>query len=428
MMTTQFAYRAVSSHTRVAWICAIVLVLEGYDIAAAGYAVPALVDAWRAPPAAFTQALAAGNIGIVLGSLVGGPLGDRLGRRPVLVGCVVLFGVFSLLSALAASPSQLAALRLGTGLGLGGGLPMAIALASDFAPVAASGQLVMMTALGIPIGFAGGGLLASQLLRLFGWPAIFAVGGVAPLAFAPLIMVLLFDSSAIQVEVRNRGRVASLFTDGRAATTLLIWAIGWLSTLASYLVLIWTPAVLHDAGAKPSQAALATSLYAMGLTGGILTMAQIVDRFGMERVLTFGLVVGAAGAFITGLLGAPLWALSALIFVAGLGGGSQAGINALSGLIYPARMRATGAGWALGVARLGAIAGPLLGGLMLARGYQGNIIFVAAALAMAGAAVLMAALRRVRSMAQCGQRTGRPADVVVASYDENKVRRHEVEP
>jgi AAHS family 4-hydroxybenzoate transporter-like MFS transporter len=192
MNTTQTSLGAVSSHVRVGWLCAIVLVLEGYDIEAAGYAVPALVDAWRSPPAAFTQALAAGNIGIVLGSLIGGPLGDRLGRRPVLVGCVVLFGVFSLLSTLAASPSQLAAMRLGTGLGLGGGLPMVIALASDFAPTAASGRFVMMTALGVPIGFAGGGLLASQLLSVFGWPAIFAVGGVAPLAFAPLIIVLLY--------------------------------------------------------------------------------------------------------------------------------------------------------------------------------------------------------------------------------------------
>src|SRR4029077_16091644 len=144
-------------------------------------------------------------------------------------------------------------------------------------------------------------------------------------------------SSAFQVGARNRGSVASLFTDGRAASTLLIWAIGWASALTSYLVLLGTPAFLHDAGAKPSQAAVATSLYALGLVGGILTMAQIVDRFGMKRVLPFGLALGAFGAFATGSLGAPLWALSALIFVAGLGGGSQAGINALSGLIYPAR-------------------------------------------------------------------------------------------
>jgi MFS transporter, AAHS family, 4-hydroxybenzoate transporter len=137
------------------------------------------------------------------------------------------------------------------------------------------------------------------------------------------------------------------------------------------LVLLWTPAVLHDAGAKPSQAAFATALYALGLIGGIMTMARIVDRLGMERVLTFGLALGAFGALAIGSLAAPLWALSALIFVAGLGGASQAGIKALSGLIYPARMRATGSGWALGVARLGAIAGPLVGGLMLARGYQG---------------------------------------------------------
>jgi MFS family permease len=247
MATVQSPLRAVSSHIRVACVCASVLVLEGYDIAAAGYAVPALVDAWRAPPAAFTQALAAGNIGIVLGSLIGGLLGDRLGRRPVLIGCVVLFGVFSLLSALATSPSQLAALRLGTGLGLGGGLPVVIALVSDFAPTAASGRLVMMTVLGVPVGFAAGGLLASQLLRVFGWPAIFAVGGAVPLGFVPLIITLLADSSAFQVEARDRGTVAALFRDRRSADTSLIWAIGWLSTLTSYLVLLWTPAVPHDA-------------------------------------------------------------------------------------------------------------------------------------------------------------------------------------
>jgi MFS transporter, AAHS family, 4-hydroxybenzoate transporter len=149
-------------------------------------------------------------------------------------------------------------------------------------------------------------------------------------------------------------------------------------------------------------------------------MSQIVDRFGMERVLTVGLTLGAFGALAAGSLGAPSWALTVLIFIAGLGGGSQAGINALSGLIYPERMRATGAGWALGVARLGAIAGPFLGGQMLARGYQGSKIFVAAALAMAGAAVLMAALGRARGMAQSVQRRGRPTDVVGASCDDEQ--------
>ena len=148
------AISASSTRFRVACLCAAVLLVEGYDIAAVGYVVPLLVDAWRVPPAAFTSALAAGNIGLLLGSLIAGLLGDRLGRKPVMIVCVSAFGVLSLVSALVQSPTQLAAARFLTGLGLGGGIPLAIALASDFAPAIARGRFVLLASLGIPIGFA----------------------------------------------------------------------------------------------------------------------------------------------------------------------------------------------------------------------------------------------------------------------------------
>ena len=182
-------------HLRVAWLCGVVLFLEGYDIAAVGYAIPSLADAWQVRPPVFTQALTAGNVGLLLGSLCAGLLGDRLGRKPVLIGCVAVFGVFSLLSALVGSPVQLAGLRFLTGLGLGGGIPLAIALASDFAPPMAQGRLVILMSTGVPIGFTVGGLLASQLVRFLGWPAIFVVGGVLPLAMLPLLTLRLPESS-----------------------------------------------------------------------------------------------------------------------------------------------------------------------------------------------------------------------------------------
>jgi hypothetical protein len=118
---------------RVAWLCGLVLLLEGYDIAAVGYAIPSIADTWRLAPSAFTPALTAGNVGLLLGSIGMGLLGDRLGRKPMLISCVVVFGAFSLFSALVDSPFQLATLRFLTGLGLGGGIPLAVALASDFA-------------------------------------------------------------------------------------------------------------------------------------------------------------------------------------------------------------------------------------------------------------------------------------------------------
>lgn len=132
--------RSETPHFRVMVLCGLVLFLDGYDIAAAGYAIPSLVNSWGVAPQAFTRTLAAGNFGLLLGSLGAGLLGDRLGRKPVLIGSVAAFGLFSLLTAFAASPAQLAGLRFLTGLGLGGGIPVAITLAADFAPEMAPGN------------------------------------------------------------------------------------------------------------------------------------------------------------------------------------------------------------------------------------------------------------------------------------------------
>jgi MFS transporter, AAHS family, 4-hydroxybenzoate transporter len=336
-------------HLRVAWLCGVVLFLEGYDIAAVGYAIPSLADAWQVRPPVFTQALTAGNVGLLLGSLCAGLLGDRLGRKPVLIGCVAVFGVFSLLSALVGSPVQLAGLRFLTGLGLGGGIPLAIALASDFAPPMAQGRLVILMSTGVPIGFTVGGLLASQLVRFLGWPAIFVVGGVLPLAMLPLLTLRLPESVELRTTTRRHNLVAALFQNGLAPSTALLWAINLLNLLGVYFILLWTPAILHSAGVSPSWAIFGTTMYALGVIASPLLMAPVVDSIGMERVLTCGLTFGALCVFSIGLFDPPFWLLSVVICGAGIGGGCQAGINSLSGLVYPPAIRSTGAGWALDV-------------------------------------------------------------------------------
>lgn len=381
-----------SVHIHVAWLCAAVLLMEGYDIAALGYTLPALIDAWRLPPGAFTTSLTAGNVGFLLGSLAAGILGDHRGRKPVLITCVIIFGTFSLATALAASPEQLASLRLLTGIGLGGGLPMAIALAADFAPSSAPGRRVITTIAAVPIGFALGGLLAGAVISSLGWRAIFLIGGVAPLLFSPLLAAHLPESSNFLSQSSRRARVASLFVDGRSISTALVWAINFLNLLTTYLILLWTPAVLHSAGASPFQAAFAASTYALGGIAGCLLMAALVDRFGIERVLTISLLLTTLSLLVIGQIDPRPWQLVALLLGAGLGGSSQGGISALSGLIYPPPIRATGTGWALGVGRFGAIAGPLVGGLLLTHQFAGRRIFTVAAMSACSAAFLMAIL------------------------------------
>lgn len=245
---------------RVAWLCGAVLFLEGYDIAAAGNAIPSLVDAWKLRPAMFTQALTAGNVGLLIGSVGVGWLGDRLRRKPLLIGCVFDFGIFSLFSALVHSPMQLAALRFLTGLGLGGGIPLAIAIATDFAPQISQGRFVLLTNAGIPIGLALGGLMASQLVHFFSWRAIFVAGGVLPLVVAPMV-ALLPNMTVLHIGRGGQNSVAALFHEGRAPTTLLLWAINLLSLLVIYFILLWMPAILHSAGASPIRAVLSTSVF-----------------------------------------------------------------------------------------------------------------------------------------------------------------------
>jgi MFS transporter, AAHS family, 4-hydroxybenzoate transporter len=382
---------------RVAWLCGVVLFLEGYNIASVGYAIPSLVDAWRLAPSAFTQALTAGNVGLLLGSIGAGLLGDRLGRKPVLIGCVTVFGVFSLLSSCVGSPVQLAAVRFLTGLGLGGGIPLAIALTSDFAPPMAQGRLVMLMSAGVPIGFTLGGLLASRLVPVFGWPAIFGVGGVLPLAMVPLLALRLPESVALSASTRQVKLVGMLFEEGLALSTALLWAMNLLNLLSNYLILLWTPAILHGTGTSPSRAIFGTSMYGFGIILGALLTAPMADRLGVERVLTYTVAFGALCALSVGLLDVPFWLLSVIICGAGMGiGGCQAGLNSLSGRIYPSAIRSTGAGWALGLGRVGAIAGPLLGGVLLGLGFRVQHIFIAAALPVFGVTVLMAMLGRSR--------------------------------
>ena len=158
--------------------------------------------------------------------------------------------------------------------------------------------------------------------------------------------------------------------------------------------MLWMPAVLHSAGASPSQAIFSATVFSLSVVATAVLGAPFVDRGGMERVLTGGLAIGGLCALAIGSLDPPFSLLLAMIAGAGIGGGCQGGINALSALTYPTAMRATGAGWALGAGRAGAIIGPLLGGALLTLGLRPQAIFVAAAVSAFAAMALMAVLAR----------------------------------
>ncbi|HEY1410839.1 MAG TPA: MFS transporter [Rhodopila sp.] len=386
-------------HIRVASLCFMVLFLEGYDITSMSYAIPSLIDTWHVRPPQFTIALTAGSFGLLFGALSAGLLGDRLGRKPVLIGCAAVFGLFSLLTAFATGLLSLAVLRFFTGLGLGGGIPIAIALATDYAPMSSPRRLVILMSAGISVGNTIGGFIASEIVKLTGWQSIFVVGGLLPLLVVPLLMLFMPESRvlrAIDPDARKTTPL-DLFRNGLALRTSILWMVNLFNLVGNYFILFWLPAILHAKGLTPSAAILATTMYALGSIICALVTAPIVDRFGVERIIAGILCMGALCVLLVGLFELPYPLLCLVICGAGIGiGGCQHGINSVSGALYPPAIRATGTGWALGLGRIGQIGGPLVGGTLLQLGWASQEIFLAASVPAACVAIGMASLGWLR--------------------------------
>ena len=406
---------------RVVTICALIQICDGYDVGSIGWAVPSLTHAWNLPPSAFSAAFLWSNLGVMLGALVAGPVGDRFGRKPLLLASIAIFGLASLLSAFAGSLDVLSVLRFFTGLGIAGAFAGTTALTGDYAPQRRRATMIMVTFTGAPIGGFVGGQIVAVLLRHYTWPVIFVLGGIFPLLLLLVMALWLPESPRFlvtranlaprhrallaglgirpgqtalhSVDITRENPVKLLFGKGYALQTGLLWIIFFCSLLNLYLFVFWLPEVLHLVGMTPSDAVFATSLHALGGIVAVLYLGLLIDRVGPERSLALHYAVGVVFIALIALVTMPYAILLVVIFFSGVTSiGSQTGANATCGVLYPARMRTSGIGWALGIGRLGGIAAAPMGGFLLARGLPPKQIFLSACLFAIVAAVATALL------------------------------------
>jgi MFS transporter, AAHS family, 4-hydroxybenzoate transporter len=392
---------------RIFLLCALIVLLDGYDLQAMGLAVPALGQQWHLLPSAFTLAQSASLLGLGLGSAFIAPLGDRLGRRPLLLAGLAIILLTSLGAATATGPGQLAVWRLLIGLGLGVGQSNASALTAEYAPLAR--RATIMTLMGVCVALGGvlAGLTAPQVIAAAGAQGLFLVGAALPLLALLATAVGLRESPAIvssQAPIRG-GTLLALLRPPYRDRTLRLWLVYGLSAMLLYFLFSWLPVFLINAGWSPARAAHGIALLQFGGILGSLVQAWLVDR----RRTIAALVGGYGTTLITALLFAipgstPAWPVL-LVFMGSGVAGVVMSIIALGAIFYPPEIRATGFGWAGAITRVGAVLGPLAGGWIIAAGVSSRttlgLIAVPALLCIAATLAMRRTVAEAQSQAPC---------------------------
>jgi MFS transporter, AAHS family, 4-hydroxybenzoate transporter len=398
----------------------IIMLADGYDLLAASYGAPALISSWHVKPADLGPVFSASPFGMVVGAPLLGWLGDRFGRRSTVILGTLIFGVFSILCALSTNVQELMILRFFTGIGLGGMLPNITALNAEFAPQRVRATIVVLMFMGVTAGSTLPGLVVAALPGST-WQTLYWIGGIVPIILALILYFWLpesvkflclkqtthargdlektirrvrpdltidADTHIYTSETKRSGvPVAELFQDGLHFITPLLWVLFITNLTANYFLYSWMPVLFRAEGFSASEAALTTACYYFGgVTGGI-TVSRFIDKKGLLAVAFF-FVLGVPCVASIGIAGLPQWAVIMLVFMGGFCVlGVQLGINAAAGLIYPTRIRATGAGWSFGIGRLGGIGGPMLGAMLIAMQLSTTQLFIAPAIPLAIGAV-----------------------------------------
>jgi AAHS family 4-hydroxybenzoate transporter-like MFS transporter len=388
---------------RVMLLCAMVAFCDGLDTQAIAFVAPVISAQWGIAPASLGPVFSSGLVGLALGAFLFGPLADRFGRKPVILFCVALFATCALGTTMAHTIGQLTIWRVATGLGLGGVLPNLISLTNDYASPRLRHVLVMVMFCGFPLGATLGGLATAPIVAVAGWQGVFYLGGGLPMVLLPVLWMGLpsVRPSSVGSSSAAAGTVGQIFADGRLVPTLLLWMAFFCNLLVMYFLVNWMPSLLSLVGSSLSVATLSTAILNLGGILGALVLSYLIARYDPLLLLVVAYLSGALGLLVIGLGGndVPLL-MMASAYVGAVVVGGQIAMNAVTAAFYPASVKSTGVGWALGIGRIGSIIGPLLGGALLKLGWQGMSVIKAAMVPMLLAALAVALLRWRQTCAQ----------------------------
>jgi AAHS family 4-hydroxybenzoate transporter-like MFS transporter len=391
------------------------MMADGYDISALASAAPELARTWQIPAKTFGPAFSASLAGILLGAPLLGYFGDKFGRKTAIVSGCIVYGLGTLATVWAANLQQVAALRLITGIGIGGLMPNTIALNAELAPKRFRATLIVLMFTGITMGSGLPGYVQAWLIPRYGWQIMFWIGGLVPLLIAAGLSVGLPESVKFLASRSDRrmeflaairrlrndlsipddaqflaapaphaggSGITQIFAGALAWLTPLLWICFTTALMANYFISSWLPLILAGSGFTAKQSGIAISSYHYGGTIGGLLVSVVLARFGFWAIALLFLSAAPVIAAI-GMGGISYAAMVSMVALSGFCTlGAQFGNNAASGLLYPTAFRSQGVGWALGVGRFGSMAGPLLGGMLIGMRVSLAHLFLFAAVPM----------------------------------------------
>jgi AAHS family 4-hydroxybenzoate transporter-like MFS transporter len=430
--------------------CFLVLLVDGYDQVAIAYAAPGIVKDWSLTRGSFGPIFGSGLFGAMIGSFVFGYLGDRFGRRSTIIGGIVLFGVLTLASAWVVSVKQLMILRFCAGLGMGGVFPNLLALVSEYAPKRLRVTWGTIAVSGFSVGAATSGFMSAGLLSLhYGWAALFVVGGGGALVIAVLITFALPESaeflvirksdplrvarliSALRPEIEiksnakftisekhttDRFSVKLLFTKEFRFITLWLWIEAISVMVVLYFLQNWLPILIGGLGISAQRAGMTTAMFPIGGIVGGLIAGRCVDRYGVIAMSLFALV----GCPLVVALGFPMseLMLGIVVFAAGVCSiGMGTALYGVGGLVYPTSFRSVGIGSMIAFGKIGSVAGPVLGGFLVAMNIPTLRLLQVVAVPLA-----LAALSSVALGVLYRSRSGRVNDVSQNRSEDNGIQ------
>ena len=387
--------------------------LDGFDILSISFAGPYIADEWAITMAQLGFVFSAELFGMAVGSIFLGNVADRIGRRPLMLICLVVMAVGMYGASLASGIYDLSAIRVFTGLGIGGMLACTNAMTAEYANQKHREFSITCMVSGYPLGVVFGGMAAGALVEATGdWRNIFVFGSIVTAMLIPVVWFLVPESIEYLSKKREEGalekinrilgqvghgaintlpeqaeqvetsKITDLFRNRFLGTTVLLTMTYFMTIVTFYFILKWVPKLVNEMGFQDPGSVLVWA--SIGGFFGCMLFGTLTRWFTTKNLTIVSLVMGFIGVTIFGQGAENIEQLKVVTAIAGFfSNAAIVGMYTMFALYFPAEIRASGTGFAIGTGRAGAFLSPIIAGYLLFWGWELSSV----ALIMGGASL-----------------------------------------